>query len=63
MPSIITLKCSALNPNDAETYFIIGKVLYSANKFHGAAEAYMKAVELKPSFSQPYTSIGNIYGL
>lgn len=42
-------------------YFNLGTTLFNANDLDGARSAYLRAVELMPSFIQPHFNLGLIY--
>ncbi|HXZ09397.1 MAG TPA: tetratricopeptide repeat protein, partial [Paraburkholderia sp.] len=48
-------------PLNQFAYFNLGAVLFNANDLDGAKRAYVRAIELSPSFAQPHFNLGLIY--
>ena len=54
-------KSIALDPLKGITYFNYGQILYYANRFEEAIEAYKKVLELNPNFPRAHIFLGKVY--
>lgn len=49
--------------NNFELYFNLGWSLAAAEKYHQAADAYQKALKIKPDIKEAYNALGEIFAL
>ena len=46
----------------AEAYFFLGKIYVEQNQFKLAESAYLRAIEIQPSFHRAYERLAHLYG-
>lgn len=56
-------QAAAADFNNFELYFNLGWSLAAAEKYHQAADAYQKALKLKPDLKEAWNALGEIYAL
>lgn len=54
---------AALDPNDANLYFLIGSCHFKMNHGPGAREAWSRALEIDPGFEKARTWIHRVTGM
>lgn len=54
---------AALDPNNANLYFLIGSCHFKMNHGPGAREAWSRALEIDPSFEKARTWIRRVTGM
>lgn len=51
-----------IQPDMAEAYYFLGKIYVEQNQFKLAESAYLRAIEIQPSFHRAYERIAHLYG-
>ena len=56
----IYVKIININPNDADSWYYLGSILFRENKLNEALDAYQKAVQINPKHFEAYNSLGRV---